>query len=169
MADVFSTSRLGGVMQSVLSNPLVIAAFAALVIARQFLPRPVRAGSLVVVPLVAGVLGLQALASSPPAGALAVGLLVANLLVGAAMGVVRAVTVRLWRDASGTWMMQGTLLTFVCWLLSIAVKVGLGVAGHGFPTNEIALFVAVTFGAQYLVVWLRMNGMAPVPTYDRAG
>src|SRR5258708_7183519 len=72
-----------------LSDGLLIAAVAVLVIARQLMPRQVRLRAMVAVPLVAGYLGLQALAKTPPDGTLAVTLLGANLLVGALTGLVR--------------------------------------------------------------------------------
>jgi hypothetical protein len=146
-----------------LSDGLLIAAVAVLVIARQFMPRQVRYRAMVAVPLIAGYLGLQALAKTPPDGTFAVTLLGANLLAGAVTGLVRGATFRIWHDRYGVLMMQGTALTFACWLVSIALKVALGVAGHGsFAMNEVALFVAVTFGAQNLVVWLRTVGGAAV-------
>jgi len=147
---------------TLLTNGLLWAALAVVVIVRQFLPRAIRPVLLIGLPLAAGGLGLRALAGAPPDGPAAVTLLGLDLVLSAAMGLVRGATVRIWRDAAGTWMMQGTAVTFACWLVSIGLRIGLGlgVAGHaGVSTGEIALLLGVTFGAQNLAVWARMAGL----------
>jgi hypothetical protein len=91
-----------------------------------------------------------------------VALLTVNLVLGAVMGLVRGATMRIWRSTAGDWMMQGTILTFACWVVSIGLRLAIGASAHAdFPTNEIALFIAVTFGAQNLVVGARLAGLAP--------
>lgn len=155
---------------NLLSNGLLAAALAVFVIARQFLPRTIRPAAMIGVPLVAAVLGVRALAEAPPTGATAVALLALNLGLGAATGLARGVTVRVWQDPARGWMMQGTVLTFVLWLVTIGLRVGLGVADHAaVSTSEIGLLAGGTFAAQNLVVWARMAGVRSGATYDRAG
>ena len=143
-----------------LSNGLLWAALAVFVIVRQFMPRAIQPVAMIGLPLAAGYLGLSALAGAPPAGAAGVAILGLNLGLGAVMGLLRGVTVRVWNDPARGWMMQGTAVTFACWLVSIASNVGLSVAGHAaFSTSDIALLLGVTFAAQNLVVWARMAGL----------
>jgi hypothetical protein len=152
-----------------LSNALLWAVLAAFFIARQFMPRPVRGRAMIVIPLIGGYLGLQALGKAPPDSFFAAGLLGFNLIVAVVTGVARGATIRLWEDRTGTLMMQGTLITFGCWLISIALKVGLGFAARGvMPMDELPLFLGVTFGAQNLVVWFRAQGMSAVTGAVRA-
>jgi hypothetical protein len=154
---------------NLLTNGLLWIAVAVFVIARQFLPRAIRPATMIGLPAVVGLLGLRALAAAPPVSVAAVALLAVNLGLGAGMGIVRGVTVRIWEDPARGWMMQGTLLTFACWLVSIGLKAGLAVAGHEqFSATDVELLIAVTFGAQALVVWARIAGVLPVPAYDRA-
>lgn len=159
-----------GMDPNLLTNGVLWVALAVFVIVRQFLPRTIRPALMVGLPAIAGFLGLRALAAAPPAGPEAVVLLGLDLVLSAAMGVVRGFTMRVWRDPVRGWMMQGTAVTFVCWLVSIGLRAGLGAAAHQtFSTNGIELVVAATFGAQALVVWARTAGVLPVPAYDRAG
>jgi len=147
---------------NLLANGLLWAAVAVFVIARQFMVRAIRPAAMLGLPVVVGFLGAQSLLASPPAGPTAVLLLAVNLGLGAAMGLVRGVTVRVWQDPAHGWFMQGTLLTLVAWLVSIGLRLGLGLADHGsFSTGEIGLLLGVTFGAQSLVVWARVAGVLP--------
>jgi hypothetical protein len=155
---------------NLLTHGVVWVALAAVVIARQFKPRAIRPAAMIGLPLVAGYLGAQQLLGAPPADPRAVALLAVNLGLGAAMGVVRGVTVRIWRDPAQGWMMQGTLVTLAAWVVSIGLKLGLGFADHAaFSSSELGLLLAATFGAQSLVVWARMAGLVPagVPVSSR--
>jgi hypothetical protein len=163
MAARPAVARLDGMNDIVSSplSPLLIAALAVFVIVRQFTPQLIRARALLVVPLVAGYFGLQALTRTPPDGVLAIALLAANLAVAVGLGALRGATIRVWRDAAGAWTSQGTVLTLGLWLALIAVRVAMAVLAHGaLPVQEIALFVAATFVAQNLIVWLRTQGRA---------
>ncbi len=148
-------------MNHIVTSPLLWAALVVLLIVRQFLPQAVRPRTMLLLPLVAGYFGLQALTRTPPDGVLAIALLGLNLVVAAGLGGLRGATIRLWRDASGAWMSQGTVLTLLLWIGLVVARVGLIVLAHGtLPVQEIALFVGVTFGAQSLVLWVRMQGAA---------
>jgi hypothetical protein len=138
---------------------LIWVAAAIVVVGRQFLPRTVNPLWLLGTPLVMGYFGVQAVLKTPPETALATALFAANLAAAVALGLARGASSRLWRAADGTWMQRGTLLTLGLWVLSVAVRVGLGLAGHlEAELNTVVLFLAVTFGAQNLVVWLRTGG-----------
>jgi hypothetical protein len=147
---------------NLLTNGVVWAALAVVLIVRQFTPRAIRPAVMLGLPLVVGYLGVQQLLGAPPAGPLAVAVLTIDLGLGAATGLVRGVTVRIWRDPAQGWMMQGTLLTFIAWLVSIGLRLGLGLADHAaFSSSEIGLLLAVTFGAQSAAVWARIAGLLP--------
>jgi len=155
---------------NLLTNGLLWAAAAVFVIVRQFMPRAIRPAAMLGLPLVAGYLGVRQVLGTPPAGPVALALLSVDLGLGAAMGVVRGVTIRIWQDPARGWMMQGTLLTFAAWLVSIGLRLGLGLADHAaLSSSGIGLLLAVTFGAQSLVVWARMAGRLPagVPVRSR--
>jgi hypothetical protein len=155
---------------NLLTNGLLWVGLAVFVIARQFMPRAIRPAAMLGLPLVVGFLGVQSLLASPPPGLAAVLLLAVNLGLGAAMGLVRGVTIRIWHDPGQGWMMQGTGLTLVAWLVSVGLKLGLGLAHAAtLSSSDIGLLLAVTFGAQSLVVWARMAGVLPagVPVRSR--
>jgi hypothetical protein len=147
---------------NLLTNGLVRVAVAVIVIARQFMPRAIRPTVMLGLPLVVGFPGAQSLVASPPAGPIPDLLLAVNLGLGTAMGLVRGVTVRVWQDTAQGWMMQGTVLTLVAWLVSIGLKLALGlVDSAAFSSSEIGLLLAATVGAQSLVVWARTAGLLP--------
>ncbi len=111
---------------------------------------------------------MQSLATTPPDGLVATVLLGLNVALGAAFGLARGATVRVWRDVAANWMTQGTFVTLGLWVAAIAARIGLGFLGQGLPSKgSIALFVGVTFGAQGLVVWLRMQGATVLPAMAR--
>jgi hypothetical protein len=141
------------------SNYLLVAAVAVFFIVRQFTATPIQPRRLVLLPLIGGFVGLQAVAKAPPETSLAITLFVLNLGAAAVLGFLRAATMRMWQRPDGTWMTRGTVLTLALWVAAIAVRVALGFLSMGtIPLGELALFLAVTFGAQNLVVWTRMQG-----------
>ncbi len=55
------------------------------------------------------------------------------------------------------------LVTLALWVVSIAVRVGIGVASRGAtPLDTITFFLAITFAAQNLAVWMSMGGARAV-------
>lgn len=156
-------------MNSVASLILGIAVL-GLVIYRQVTPRQV-ADSLRL-PLVLGVVGLIEMWSYLNAhhgSAVLVAELAGSLVLAAAFGVIRAMTVRLsWRQ--GQWWSQGSWFTAGLWILSLAVHLGYdAVLGHGatggaFGGVTVLLYLAVTFTSQRLAVQARARRMpAAVP------
>lgn len=146
---------------------IVIAlAAVAFVIYRQMTPRP---ATRPVGFVISAVMILAGLASDggklvdPVHPALAVALLVAGLLVAAGLGVLRAMTTRVWRDPHGVAWSQGTAVTLLAWFGSIAVRVAMiflaAFLGVTSPQGSVLLFIGVTLGVQFLVVARRANAL----------
>jgi len=151
----------------ILNTYLLWAAIALFLIVRQFMSAQIRPRWLLALPLVMGYFGVQAIVKSPPETALAVTVFLINLVAGVVLGLARGASTKVWQAADGSWMSRGTLLTMVLWIVSIAVRVGIGFAGHGATSlNTITFFLAVTFAAQNLTVWLRMGGARSLPTVE---
>jgi hypothetical protein len=150
------------------NNPLIWAAVAVVVIGRQFVPRAIRPAALVVLPLVLGAVGLQAVVEAPPQNLLAFAIFAVDAVAGVGLGLARGASVRVWRTADGVWMRQGTPLTLGLWVASIAIRVGLAAIDRtAVPLNEITFFLALTFAAQNLVLWLRTGGVASLLSQTR--
>ena len=143
-------------------NPGIYAIYAAVivyVIIRQFTPNQLRPRRLLVIPLLLSVYGLGQVARTPPDNALAFGLLAANAASAVVLGALRALSVRVWSD-QGQALWQGTLTTFVLWLVAIAFKVGLAMATHqrsGY--QDILFFVGLTFAVQNLIILARAQSV----------
>jgi len=89
------------------------------------------------------------------------------VVAGVVLGLARGASTKVWQAADGTWMRRGTLLTLVLWIVSIAARVGIGFASHGAtPLDTITFFLAVTFAAQNLAVWLRIGGARTHPVVE---
>lgn len=142
-------------------NVVVGLAVLALLVWRQTRKRSVREDQrpvVLVVLLVLGILQLSTYLKGVPVSAAVIALLAATLLLGAGFGVVRAWSVRIWREDGQLWR-QGNWLTAVLWLAGVAVHIGLdalfdGVA-HGLGTGSILLYLAVSLGVQRLFVQSR--------------
>lgn len=151
----------------ILNSYLLWAAIAVFFIVRQFMPAPIRPTSLLVLPLVMGYFGVQAIVKTPPETALAVTFFAVNVVAGVLLGLARGASTKVWQIADGTWMRTGTPLTLVLWVVSIAVRVVIGFASHGAtPLDTITFFLAITFAAQNLAVWMRMGGARAVASVE---
>ncbi|MBX6384976.1 MAG: hypothetical protein IRZ07_18745 [Microbispora sp.] len=149
---------------------IIALAVIALVVYRQMRPRPATRpiGLILSVAMVlAGLAGDGTDLIDPHHPVLAVVLLVAELLVAAGLGALRAATTRVWRDQQGVAWAQGTVMTLVAWVGSVAVRIGmiflstfLGVAS---PESSVLLFVGVTIGVQSFVVAQRANALPNAP------
>jgi hypothetical protein len=77
-------------------------------------------------------------------------------------GVVRAVTVRIWRQ-DGRVLRQGTWLTALLWLVSIGSHLAIGAVQHGSAAAAAGAatlaFLGVTLGAQQLVLRARAGAL----------
>jgi hypothetical protein len=140
---------------------VVIAALVILMIGRQFVPQRVNGNRAWIFPAALTVFGLYLIGQHPPTGALDIVLLGVNLTVGIVLGFGRGYSMRYWRDAAGSWMRQGTILTFGLWVLMFGLRFGLDFVVHGSFTPqaqaELPLFIGATFGAQAIATWLRMQ------------
>jgi hypothetical protein len=144
-------------MANILLGLLVV----GVIIVRQLTARPVREDSRMMLVLLLGAYGLVAIARTVRGhhvSAAVIAALTASLVAAAALGGIRAQTVRVWRDPSGRPMRQGTAVTAALWIVSIAVHLGADVwlaklsdiAGLGAST--IAIYLAVTWGTQGAVL-----------------
>lgn len=149
-------------MNAVLSLVIGIAVL-GLVIVRQLRVRPVRSNLRIM--LILAVIGVVEVAQylkgvHHDSGTIAAEL-AGSLMLALAFGVVRAFTVRLsFRD--GQWWAQGNWLTVVLWVVAVAAHLGYDylVSGGGskagqFGNATLLLYLAITFGAQRLIVQAR--------------
>lgn len=96
-------------------------------------------------------------------------LLAAGIVLALAGGGLRAATVRVWRDGTGSLWRRGGAWTVAVWLLSLAARAGviaLGYAAGVRPgAGDILVFLGLSLLVQNLVVlWRarRVDGIAPV-------
>ncbi|NVI87897.1 DUF1453 domain-containing protein [Actinomadura sp. BRA 177] len=153
-----------------LDNVLLGLAVLALVLYRQLRTRSVDERRMYTVPLVLAVVAV-AQGGLIDSGHLApsLGLFAGEAVAAVGLGVLRAVTVRLWREHDGTLWRRGTGWTLAAWLVSVAIRaafVGAGYAAGIKPAaGGVLLFLAVTLLVQSLVVGRRarrLAGFAPV-------
>jgi hypothetical protein len=153
-----------------LDNALLALAVLALVLYRQLRARPLDERRAYAVPLVLAVVALaQGGLIDKVHPALSVVLLAVEAVAAVGLGVMRAVTVRVWREGDGTLWRRGTAWTLAAWVVSIAVRaafIGAGsAAGVTFATGGVLLFLSASLLVQNLVVSVRarrLGGSAPV-------
>lgn len=142
------------------------AAVVILLLVRQVQKRSVREDSRPLIFLVLGVVGLFEAAQyvkAHPVNSEAILLSVASLLIAAVFGVIRAYTVRLWRE-EGQLFRQGNMLTVLLWIVAIAIHLGgdtlIDGAAKGLSTTTLLLYLAVTLGVQQMVVRYRATQLS---------
>lgn len=144
---------------SVYGMTTILIALAALCFAiyRQMRATPVSADRAFFLPVVLVVLGVVqgGLTGSPSAALLAIEILVAVM-----SGLLRGVTVRLWRDAAGVLWRQGTVWTVLAWIASIGARVALILpqrSPSGFPISAgtLLIFLGVSLATQAAYVTYR--------------
>jgi len=92
------------------------------------------------------------------AGAVAIIWIVASLVVAALLGIVRATTVKVWRDAAGVAWRKGTAVTIILWIVALGIHFGFEFAIDHASTiatlgsATILLYLAVSMGIQREVV-----------------
>ena len=147
-------------------NIVIGIAVLSVIVSRQLQARPLRAS--LWLPLLLAVVGVAELSSylkTQHSQSALIAALAGSLVLAAAFGVARAMTVRL-SCRQGQWWVQGSLLTAVLWVLSLAAHVGYdALLGHGDQAGSatILLYVAVTYTAQRLVTQARV---ARIPAID---
>jgi hypothetical protein len=132
---------------------------------RQFTARRLRlAGILAVL----GVVEIVSAVGAHPVSVVGWALLVTGLVVAAALGLLRAATVKLWvRD--GAVYTQGHALTATLWIVGIGVHIGLDVLAQAIApsadavnTSSVLLFIAVSLGVQGLMTMRRAQALPGV-------
>jgi hypothetical protein len=139
-----------------------------LLLARQVQKRSVKEDSRPLIFLILAVVGLAEAAQflkSHSVGSEAILLTVGSLVLAAVFGVIRAFTVRLWRE-DGKLYRQGTVLTIVLWLVSIGIHFGgdtlIDSSAKGLSSSTLLLYLAMTLGVQQIVVRYRATQLSRV-------
>ena len=144
-------------------------AVVAFVIVRQLRARPAAERSalrMIVVLAVIGIIQIRSAVNGHSVDAETVALVVVGLVAGAVLGLVRAMTVTVWRSPDGVAWRRGTMVTAALWIVSLGVHLGIDVAvdrsttAHVLGAATILLYVAVTLGVQREVVRARASRIA---------
>jgi hypothetical protein len=152
----------------IVADVLLIGAAVVWILARQVRVTPVKPRLLWLTPLLLAFFGIRSLPSSTWHVPADLTLLAVSAVISIGLGVWRGQTIRVWRDADGTWWRQGSALTLVLWGALIVARgliYGAGVAvHHREATNLGAILVvlALSFAAQNAVTALRMTAPAPL-------
>jgi hypothetical protein len=129
---------------------------------RQFTARRLRLARILGI---AGLVEVVSTAGAQPVSVAGWTLLVLGLVIGAALGLLRAATVKLWvRD--GAVYTQGHAMTAALWIVGIAVHVGLDLLARAIAPSAdavdasgVLLFIAVSLGVQGLVTMQRARAL----------
>ena len=154
---------------STVADLLLIAAAVIWVLARQVQLARVKPRLLVLAPLVLAFFGIRSLPASTWRVPADLALLAVSAALSLGLGAWRGQTIRVWRNADGTWWRQGSMLTLVLWgvlIVARGVLYGVDVAvGHREASDLGAVLVtlALSFAAQNTVTALRMNAAQPLP------
>jgi hypothetical protein len=154
---------------STVADLLLIAAAVIWVLARQVQLARVKPRLLVLAPLVLAFFGIRSLPASTWRVPADLALLAVSAALSLGLGVWRGQTIRVWRNADGTWWRQGSMLTLVLWGVLIVARgllYGVDVAvGHREASDLGAVLVtlALSFAAQNTVTALRINAAQPLP------
>jgi hypothetical protein len=140
-----------------------------LLIYRQLVARRVSASSLRIMAIL-GVIGVvqlvQFLNKHPGHATVIAAALGGSLVLALVFGVLRAMTTRIWAQDGAAWS-QGNWLTAALWVVALAAHLGYdalldqhhGTAGLGEAT--LVLYLAISLGAQRLIVMQRARGPLP--------
>lgn len=150
-------------MENHLPGVIIGVAVLALVIYRQLRTRAVTPRRTYLIPLIFAVYGIGLVAVQdhgrvldPAHGTLSAVLLAGELVAAVLLGLLRAVTVSVWREPDGTVWRRGTGWTVAAWIGSVLVRVAFAAGGAYLGvhsgTGEIMVFVAVTLLAQNVFV-----------------
>jgi hypothetical protein len=114
--------------------------------------------------LILGIIGIVEMvqaAKGHRVGASTIAWIAVGLAVGAGLGVLRARSVRIWRDDAGVAWQRGTLLTGGLWIVSLAAHFGLdalidhSTTATSLGSADILLYLAVSLGVQRELVRMR--------------
>ena len=160
---------------STVADVLLIGAAVVWVLARQVQVARVKPRLLVLAPLVLAFFGIRSLPASTWRVPADLALLAVSAALSLGLGVWRGQTIKVWRDADGTWWRQGSVLTLVLWGVLIVARgllYGVGVAaGHRQASDLGAVLVtlALSFAAQNTVTALRIDAAPPLHAGQPAG
>ena len=160
---------------STVADVLLIVAAVVWVLARQVQVAQVKPRLPVLAPLVLASFGIRSLPASTWRVPADLALLAVSAALSLGLGAWRGQTIKVWRDADGTWWRKGSVLTLVLWGVLIVARgllYGVGVAvGHRDASDLGAVLVtlALSFAAQNTVTALRMNAAPPLPAGQPAG
>ena len=137
----------------------------ALLIYRQLSARQVNAAALrlFVILMIIGVLQTYQFMSKNHAHPLIIAAIAGSVVLAAIFGWLRASTVRVWLEDDGQAWSQGSWLTAVLWIVSLAAHLGYdilvahGPAARGLGTATIVLYLAVSLGFQRVLVLQRAH------------
>jgi hypothetical protein len=151
-------------------TPLDAVAMLALIayaIYRQTQVSEVRARSRFKLALIYGIVGVCVGGFNPPSGAAGFGLLAFGVALSVVIGLLRGRLTRIWREAEGRVLKQGTAVTVALFVGMIVIKFGTGTwayfahidDGEGF--GEIMVMVAIMIAVQAELVWRRAQPLLP--------
>ena len=115
---------------SEITNIVVGAVIVGVLVARQVRTRPVRENSAARLVLILGVIGVIELFNTIKGrslGTATVAWVVGSLIVGAGLGGLRALTVKVWRQPDGSAWRKGTVATAALWVVSLAAHLAMEV------------------------------------------
>jgi hypothetical protein len=150
------------------ADALLIGAAVVWVLARQVRVARVKSRLLWLAPLVLAYFGFRALPASTWHMAADLGLIALGAAVSVGLGVWRGQTIRVWREADGSWWRQGSVRTLALWGALIVARGLLYVldaaAGHRDASGLGAILVtlAFSFAAQNAVIAVRMSAAQPL-------
>jgi hypothetical protein len=149
------------------ADVLLIGAAAVWVLARQVRLARIKPRLLWLAPLVLAYFGIRALPASTWKVPADLGLVALSAVVSVGLGLWRGQTIRVWREADGSWWRQGSVRTLVLWGVLIAAR-GLlywldAAVGHRDASGlgAILLTLALSFAAQNVVTATRMSAGRP--------
>lgn len=165
-------------MENYLPTVIIGLTVLALVIRRQLRTAPLTAWRMYVIPLIFAAYGIVLVVTQdhgrfldPAHQALSTGLLAAELVAAVLLGLLRAITVNVWRDDAGTVWRRGNWWTVAAWIGSVLVRLGFagGAALLGVHSSigMVMEFVAVTLLAQSLFIEWRGRNL-PIPATVQA-
>ncbi len=146
------------------TNVVIGIAIVGLLVYRQLTARPVRernAARLVLILGVIGVIEMVQAAKGHHIGSATIGWIALGLVIGASLGALRAMTMRIWRDDAGVAWRRGSVLTGALWIVSLAAHFGLdalidhSTTAKSLGSADILLYLAVTLGVQREVIRAR--------------
>jgi hypothetical protein len=155
---------------------VVAVALVGWIIVRQVQPRPFNPRQLLILPAIMIIVGASEVSKAAPSGHsltnTQITWLVVDLAVAVVSGVARAVTIRLYEQAGELWR-QGTRVTVVLWLASIAARLVIALIGsHAGAGKVLDDGLLLSFGVSLVVqaavlIWRGQQLGIPFASRDR--